>query len=112
MDIQKLIQQIKPHIKFDSEASAQRFLDGYDVSDQMALISALYIGRDHIHAQELREDFLKYAKTGELNRTWEEKTVPPKDYATVLYEKGLNLNTYYDAFLRCMTNSNINLSNF
>jgi len=49
MHIDDLIKSIKPHIPFNSEKSAQQFIDAFEEGDRIALISAMYIGRSHIN---------------------------------------------------------------
>ena len=39
-----------------SEADAENFLSGLPLDVQDQLISAIYIGREHIHSDKLRDD--------------------------------------------------------
>ncbi|AEG13591.1 hypothetical protein G3485_22040 [Shewanella baltica] len=112
MHIDALIFAIKPHIPFVSEAAAQVFLTQYPDADQSAFITALYIGRSHLHFDELSPDYKSGLLSGEINRHWDDDTVPAKDRAKVLYEKNSNLTTYYDAFIRCTNNSKYNRDMF
>ncbi|EJL7016609.1 hypothetical protein NMT49_003573 [Vibrio cholerae] len=112
MHIDQLITNIRTHIPFKSESDAADFLALYDAQDRIAFVSALYFGRSHIHDNEVSEDYAKFLFSGQMNRFWEADNVPQADIARVLYEKGNNLNTYYDAFLRCTTNSNYNRDHY
>tara|TARA_R110002033_G_scaffold135713_4_gene175394 strand:+ start:81530 stop:81868 length:339 start_codon:yes stop_codon:yes gene_type:complete len=112
MHIDLLIAAIKPNIPFASEIVAQIFLNAYDDEDQSALITALYIGRSHIHNDNLSSDFEPGLLKGEINRHWDDDTVPKKDRAKVLFEKNTNLTSYYDAFIRCTGNSKYNRDTF
>lgn len=112
MHIDDLIKDIKPYIPFSSEQEAKTFINQYQEDDRIAFISAMYIGRTHIHSNEIDDDHIKYLHTGELNRYWEKDNIPDNDIARILYEKNTNLTDYYDAFIRCTTNSNIDRSTF
>ncbi|WP_396586375.1 hypothetical protein [Bermanella sp. R86510] len=112
MHIDDLIEEIKPRIPFSSEESAQTFIDDFEEDDRIALISAMYIGRSHIHAQEINDDHIEYMRSGKMNRYWEKGNVQDNEIARVLYEKNTNLTIYYDAFIRCTTNSKFDRSNF
>lgn len=115
--IQQLITAATPLIPFQSESAAAAFLNQYSIDDQAALISAFYIGRDHIHANQIQSDYVpatipfdRYFHTGGGHGVrW---LIKPEDFATILYEKNTNLHTYYDAFVRCANGSGINLSSF
>ena len=113
--ITQLIQTISPHIPFSSVASAQAFLNQLSVDDQAALISALYIGRDHIHSNEVRPDYVphgvpfdRYFVTGPQTK-WE---IPQSNFAQILHEKNTALQMYYNSFLRCASNYGNSLTTF
>lgn len=111
--IDNLLAAIYPEIPFQSKTSAEQFLSRYpDFSDRIAFVSALYFGRSHIHENQINEDYAKYIASGEMNRFWEEGSVPDSDIALKLYEKNTNLKTYYDAFIRCTTASNYDRSKY
>ncbi len=112
MHIDTLINAIRSHIPFGSEQDAQKFINRFEESDRIALISAMYIGRSHIHAQVINDDHINYLRSGEMDRYWEKGNVLDGDIARVLYEKNTSLNYYYDAFIRCTTNSNYDRGNF
>ena len=95
MHIDKLIEQaVKalPHIT--SEEKAQGFLNTLDVSDQMAIISAYYIGIKHLGDNALLPD------TDPFNRTLH-APVHTSNYADILYKKRLAFRDSMNAFLRC-----------
>lgn len=115
--IQQLINQVLPQIPFHSSSAAQGFLQSYTVDDQAALISALYIGRDHIHSNTIHEDYIpasipfdRYFHTGGGHGVrW---LINPAEFKDILYEKNTSLKTYYEAFLRCTNGSGLDLSTF
>ena len=113
--ITDLIDRVSSHIPFRSTEAAQAFLDGYSVDDQAALISALYIGRDHIHDTVIRDDYVpdgcvfdRYFTTGRAPK-WD---ISPTEFARILYEKGNNLPTYYTRFIDCTRASKYKLESF
>jgi hypothetical protein len=112
MHIDDLINKIRPLIPLSSEQAAQSFIDSLGESDPIALISAMYIGRSHIHSNEINDDHKELLFSGKIDRFWEKDNVPENEIARALYEKNTNLNTYYDAFIRCTTNSNFDRSKF
>ena len=115
--IQQLISAADPLIPFKNEAVASAFLHQYSVDDQAALISALYIGRDHGGANQLNEDcfiegmpFDRYFHTGGGHGYgW---LIAPTEFGRILYEKNTNVRTYFHSFVRCASGSGIDLSTF
>lgn len=114
--ITQLIDSALANASFANEAAAQAFLNGYSVDDQAALISALYIGRDHIHSSEIQSDYVpkgiafdRFFTTGNPPN-WPE--INPSSFARILYEKRTSLPTYYNAFLRCARASDYSLETF
>jgi hypothetical protein len=104
-NVTQLIASAKQNIPFTNQAAAQGFLNQYGVDDQAALISALYIGRDHIHDSSIRADYVpsgmafdRFFQTGDASK-W---LINPSDFARILYEKNTNASVYFDAFLRCV----------
>lgn len=100
---------------------AKIFLSKYSLDDQCALISAIYIGRDHIHyntfiveSDETNAYFLpsdpysRFFSTGKAPN-W---MIHPNDFAQIIYEKNSNLKTYFDAFTRCSNGSGYDMSSF
>lgn len=113
--ITQLIAAATPYIPFANEATAQAFLNQYAVDDQAALISALYIGRDHIHYSQIQPNYVpsgmaldRFFTTGDPSK-W---LISPSEFAEILYQKNSALQTYFDAFLRCMQGSSLSLANF
>lgn len=114
-DIQQLIGSISSHIPFPDVETAQKFLDQYSIDDQAALISALYIGRDHLYDTQIRPDYVprnmtfdRYFTVGHASK-WD---IDPSAFARILFEKNTALDTYYQAFLRCVIGSKYRLQNF
>ncbi|ATR41265.1 MULTISPECIES: hypothetical protein [Klebsiella pneumoniae complex] len=115
--IQQLITAADSLIPFQSASTAKAFLNQYSIDDQAALISALYIGRDHLHANQIQSNYIpatipfdRFFHTGGGHGVrW---LIEPAEFATILYEKNTNLRTYYEAFERCANGSRINLSTF
>lgn len=56
--IQQLITAADSLIPFQSASTAKAFLNQYSIDDQAALISALYIGRDHLHANQIQSNYI------------------------------------------------------
>lgn len=113
--INQLIADVSPHIPFANEAGAQSFLNQYNVDDQEALITALYVGRDHIHGSTIQDNYVSQGMT--LDRHFMTKNgtswaIQPAHFARILYEKNSNLNTYYAAFTRSMQGSGYSLNAF
>lgn len=94
MDITTLIQQAIPLIPFRNKNQAQIFLNSYIPDDQLALISALYIGRDHIHQQTLLNGYQN------ANRQTHNH-ISAVDFAQILVDKHDAARGYFDSFLRC-----------
>lgn len=114
-NVVELISSVSQHIPFQNGERAQQFLDQYSTDDQAALISALYIGRDHIHDLGIRPDYVptgwrfdRFFTTGREPK-WD---IHPNDFARILYEKNTNLHRYYDAFIQCMEASQYSLDEF
>ncbi len=110
-----LIASVTPYIPFSSKESAQSFLDQYGVNDQAALISALYIGRDHLHVSNIPAEYVPSGRAFDRSfitgcaPNWD---IAPADYANIMYEKNSSLHTYYEAFIRCTQASDYSLDNF
>lgn len=112
MHIQKLINNIKPLIPFASEQDANNFLKNYPQDDCYALLTAMYIGRDHIHSNSINPDYDSVISSGSFNRFYHQGTASLSQIPRILYEKNTNLTSYYDSFIRCSTNSGIDLNLF
>lgn len=112
MRIDELIRKIKPHLPFETEGNAVIYLANHDESDRIALVSAMYFGRSHLHSQLVNEDHYALLFSGEMNRFWQRDDVQDDEIAKVLYQKSENLTEYYNAFLRCIINSGYDLNNY
>ena len=110
-DIRILIQSAMSQNYFSTPTSSQNYLNNLEPNDQLALITAMYIGRDHFHSDTINDDYLWMIKDNKFNRSWH-SDIPQADYARMLYEKQTNLPSYYQAFIRCTSNSNFDLSKF
>ena len=104
MDITTLINKTLPHIPFKNVAIAQAYLDQFDPNDQLALISALYIGRSSYGDKLLDTDV-------DADRNHDDH-IGPNEFARILYEKNTNLTRYYEDFLRSGENTPGFLSKF
>lgn len=111
-DISVLINSIRKAIPFNSQSAAKKFLSTYGVDDQCALISALYIGRDHIHSSMFNAEYFcndnRFLHTGNHHK-W---NIIPAEFPRILYEREGSIIQYYDAFLRCAAGSKFNLGSF
>jgi len=114
--ITQLIANISHHIPFASEAAAQAYLNQYSLDDQAALISAAYIGRDHIHYDKIQPDYVpvdvRFDRFFTTGTPPQYQFVPPSGWASILYEKNTQLRTYHEAFVRCATGSGYSLAAF
>ena len=111
MHIDQLIIDIKRSIPFKTKEDAQIFIDGYDYNHRIAFISAMYFGKQHLYRDTVSDEFYTLF-TGEEDRLWEKTSVMDNDIAGILYGESEHLTVYYDAFLRCTTNSNYNRDNY
>lgn len=104
-----------------NQDDANDFLSKYLVDDQCAIISAIYIGRDHISYNTFIEDseetsayftpsypYGRFYTTGNSPR-W---IIEPSDFARIIYEKASSLELYCTAFKRCSDNSGYDMSSF
>ncbi len=112
MHIQTLINNIKPLVPFASEEDANNFLKNYVQDDCYALLTAMYIGRDHIHSDTINPDYNSVLSSGSFNRYYHQDTASLNEIPRILYDKNSCLTSYYDSFIRCTTNSGFNLNNF
>lgn len=94
MHIKDLVTRALPHIPFRTVFAAKAFLNDFDYDDQLALITALYVGSSHNHRTELMEDYVN------LDRSYCDD-IPEDEFAQVLYEKNSQLATYYHDFIVC-----------
>lgn len=98
-DAIKLLEQEQPK----SAEEAQRFLSGLSEEVQEQLIAAIYIGRDHIHANEFIEG-------AEISRKATDH-IAKKEYARILEEKSSSLQLYLGSLKRCAAAGGFDLAN-
>lgn len=85
-----------------SEVDAQVFLDSLPPKLQEQLICAVYLGRDHIHSNSLRDDVeLSCLATDHI---------PREDYARILYEKSSCIPGYLESLISCAQQSGFDLN--
>lgn len=97
MHIDDLIQHLlKALPTINSESQADLFLQNFGFSDQMALVSAYYIGIKHLQENELMPD------TGRLHRTLHDH-IEPSGYSDIIYKKRLAISNAMSSFQRCTT---------
>ena len=73
------------------------FLQAYTPYVQLQFISSIYIGRDHLHFEELKpHSALSTTVASHIN---------PQEYSQLIYEKGPNATLYLKKFLLCSNNS-------
>lgn len=84
-----------------SEAAAAEFLASLSPKQQRHLIAAVYLGRDHLHSNEMRKDVdLTSAAIDHI---------PTDDYARILSEKSGSLDTYLGQLIACAAASKFDL---
>lgn len=105
MHVDLLISQIMPKIPFSSEQAAEYFLKSYSYDDQLRFISALYIGRIHIHSNSLNSDCNIPCPDG--RRLFDD--IEQTEFARILYEKNTCLTGYFNSFIRCVPHQMRNL---
>ena len=83
---------------------AEALLAQYPLDTQTQLITAIYLGRDHIHSTEMRGD-------ADLTRRAIDH-IPIENYARILYEMASSsvTTTYLNSLLRCSDASGYDLS--
>lgn len=97
--IYKLVETLSTMPKFPSEAAAQSFLSQYPLSTQAQLISAMYIGRDHLHTDNFSEEAAPHTSRDGLIRYCDH--IDPKEFARILHEKADNVPHYFQRFDVC-----------
>lgn len=91
------------NISIDTRSSAQEFLNKLTSREQEQIIDAMYLGRDHIHHNKIREENLPI-NDNRLNH------IPNEDFARILSEKGRNVDIYLKKIVECAKASNIDLN--
>ena len=101
MSVYAAINSIKSTIPTSVE-DAQAFLDTLPIDVQEQLISAVYLGREHINTDHLREDVdISRSYTAHIGRD---------EYARILYEKGENVAHYLERLESCAKASGFDLN--
>ena len=101
MPLYQAMNALKSNIP-SSKESAQQFLDTLPTSVQEQLIAAVYLGREHIHSLQLRDDI-------EISRAQTEH-IRQDEYAKILWEKADNLTVYLNKLDECARASNFDLN--
>ncbi|WP_153065927.1 hypothetical protein [Xanthomonas campestris] len=101
MPIYTAMNELKSKIPSSVEG-AQVFLDTLSPDVQEQLISAIYLGREHIHSTELRDDV-------EISRSYTDH-IGKNEYARILHEKGDNVITYLNKLESCAKASRFDLN--
>ena len=90
---------------FQSEAAAQAFLSSISPEAQAQVISAMYIGRNHLHLDQFSDDDAPYVSPAGLIKYCDH--IEPKEFARILCEKGQSTQTYLQRFILCAKNDRI-----
>ncbi|MFI8145045.1 hypothetical protein [Acinetobacter sp. ABJ_C5_2] len=85
----------------NSSNDVKIFLSQYSALVQQQFVSALYIGRDHLHHNSLRQDIEISSQNYDHIRD--------SEYTRLIFEKGANVATYLQKFRECATASNFNI---
>lgn len=101
MPIYQAIQNLKASLPLSKQGAAA-FLNGYTPKIQEQLINAIYIGREHIHETQLREDV-------DISCNYVSH-IPQEDYPRVIAEKGNNSAKYLDKLEECAHTSSFDLN--
>jgi len=81
---------------------AQSFIDSLSAKQQMQIIAAIYIGRDHFHSNHWNEATM--LSTDAIGH------IPKDDYAHIVHEKSSALINYLDSIERCARNEKFDLN--
>lgn len=101
MPIYRAIKAYKASIPSSVEA-AQTFLTTLPPLVQAQLISAIYLGREHIHCSQLRSD-LPISRSYMMH-------IGQDGYAELLFRKGVDAANYLDKLVACARASNFDLN--
>lgn len=94
----KRLQNSQPN----SIQEAQRFLDSLDNDTQAKIVAAIYLGREHLDHNSLRDDV-------EISTSYID-TISSKEYARIIYEKSGNIEIYLNKLEVCANSSNFDLA--
>lgn len=84
-----------------TEAAAKTFLNTLPAETQDQLIAAVYLGREHIHCTELRDDV-------EMSRSYTDH-IDKEEYPRILHEKSESIPTYLSKLETCANASGFDL---
>ena len=101
MPLYSAMQELKIALP-ESEEQARDFLETLDDKVQEQLINAVYLGREHIHSEELRSDL-------PISREYVDH-IDRADYPRILAEKRGNIPTYLDKLTECANASGFDLN--
>lgn len=101
MSVYSAIQNLKASLPL-SEQGAETLLSGYDPKTQEQLINAIYLGREHIHSAQLRDDI-------EISCNYV-RHISSDEYPRIIAEKGDNCATYLDKLEQCAKASGFDLN--
>ena len=85
-----------------TQPQAESFIESLDAKQQMQIITAIYIGRDHIHSDHWNEE--KMLSTDYIDH------IPKSNYAQIVFEKNTALINYLNSIERCAANEGFDLN--
>ena len=94
------IESAYEHAPFASEEIAQNFLDQFQSITQFQIISAMYLGREHLHDGQFRKDLIQYASPDGLAKYCDH--IEKDEFALLLKQKEGNAKKYFERFLVCL----------
>lgn len=104
MRIDKIIEKILNEKLYNHENHTQLRDFFYKLSDndQLAVISAMYIGRNHLHLDKLKEN---------ISRN-DHDHIELEHFYSILVDKSNALPTYFETFLKCARASKFDFDEF
>lgn len=103
MSLENILTRLKDSSPLN-QLQTSSFLSNLDEKTQLQVISAIYIGRDHLHSSRFEE--VSQISSNACDH------IDPKDFAGIIYEKGMSIPKYIEQFLTCAKASNYNLEQF
>jgi hypothetical protein len=85
-----------------NQSQADAFLVSLSGKEQKQIIAAIYIGRDHLHNQEISDGYAM--DTGMVDH------ISNDEYGRIISEKNTAVKQYLDALTRCADNSGFDLN--